>query len=384
MRAAPALAVARAEIELADEEAGAADPFLPSNPTLQASVGPRLGDNGSTDIDYQLSVQQPIEIAGQRPLRFDVARAARRTREANLGRVRWEVHQRVHAGYRSALVARRRAELAREIEHFQADLVDVTRQRVEAGEDSPLILRIAEAEAAQAAQRTIAAIQAYREACLSLAETTGWDPARPPVPVGSMEAPRDAPPLRRLLELARTHNPLLEVRRLAIDEARSRVSLTEREAWPNPSVGVQFSREGAPGGGSAEHILLGILSVPIPSFGLNQAERAGAQARLEVALSEQDALRSVLVARLERLRTAVDAATARMQAYGQDILPRFVENLLLIRRAFQLGEIDLLQVSVAVDRFLSIQLEALDANVDYAAAVAALEAEVGTELEEAR
>jgi cobalt-zinc-cadmium efflux system outer membrane protein len=183
-----------------------------------------------------------------------------------------------------------------------------------------------------------------------------------------------------LLELAHAHNPVLDVRRAAIAEARLRASLADREAWPTLSVGAQYSREGAPGGGTPQDSILGTLSFPIPSFQLNQAERAASAARLEVALAERDALRSVLAARLEALRTGVNAAVARVSAYGEDILPRFAENMRLLRRAFELGEIDLLQLSVALERFLSVQIEALDAYVDYASAIAALEAEIGAEL----
>lgn len=386
LRSAPALSVAQAEIALADEDFGAADPFLPGNPTLTVAVGPRFGQDGGSDIDAQLSLMQPIELAGERPLRFDVARAARHTQEMRLARARWEVHQLLHAGYRAALVARGRAELARRIAHFQHDLVDITRRRVDAGEESPLNLRLAEAGAAQADQRAIAALQVYRETCLRLAEVAGWSARRPPEPLGEPSMPRPAPTLSRLLELARAHNPLLDVRRAAVREARARTSLAAREAWPTPSVGVQWSREGAPNGGAPQDSILGVLSLPIPSFVTHRAERAGAEARLDVALAQEAALLTALTARLERLRSAVSASRARVEAYGADILPRFAENLALLRRAFELGEIDILDLSTALERFLAIQLEALDAHLDYATAVAALEAEVGAELwpEEAR
>jgi len=379
MRSAPALSVARAEVGLAGEELGAAAPFLP-NPIVSGGAGPRFGQDGATGLDAVAGLQIPIEIAGQRPLRFEVARAARRTRELRLEEARWDVHQRVHAAYRAALVARRRAQLAREIAHFQDDLVAIARRRVEAGEASPLQLSLAQAEAAQANQRAIATLQTYREACLLLAELSGWDAERPPEPVGAFDAARQAPSLAALLELARAHNPALDVRRAAVDEARARVSLADREAWPTPSIGAQYTRESAPGGGAPEDVVLGVLNLPLPIFELNQAERAASAARLEVALAERDAFSRVLAARLERLRTAVDAAVARVSAYGEDILPRFEENMRLLRRAFELGEIDLLQLSLALERFLSIQIEALDAYVDYAAAVAALEAEIGAEL----
>lgn len=378
-RNAPAIVVARAEISLADEDFGAADPLLPSNPYVQAQVGPRFGQAGATDLDIQIALTQALEIAGERPLRFDVARAARRTREAELERVRWEVGRQLRAGYRAALVARRRAELARAMARFQADLARAAGRRVEAGEAAPLTVRLAEAQAAQATQRAVVALQRYRSAVLSLAAIAGWDARNPPEPTGELEV-RPAPPLGQLVETAREHNPLLAVRRSQLAEARARAALADREAWPHPVIGVQYGREGAPDGGTPEDSVVGVVAVPIPSFQLNQAERAGAEARLEVALAQEAAVLAMLEARLETLRSEAEAARAGIEAYGEEILPRLAENLQWLRRAFEAGEIDLLQLSVAVDRFLQVQVDAMGAYADYFDAAAALENEVGAEV----
>ena len=125
---------------------------------------------------------------------------------------------------------------------------------------------------------------------------------------------------------------------------------------------------------------MGMLQIDIPSFALNQAEIARTSSERGVAEARRDALSSMIEVRLERLRTAVNAAAERVESYGSDILPRFEENLTMLRRAFELGEIDLLRVSVALERFLTVQQQALEAHVDYFAAVAALEAQVGEEI----
>ena len=87
-----------------------------------------------------------------------------------------------------------------------------------------------------------------------------------------------------------------------------------------------------------------------------------------------------LVSRIERHRTEVIAAARQVQTYGSEILPTFEENLRLIQRAFELGEIDILQVSVARERFLRIQADALDAYRTYFQAVADLEGSIGSDL----
>lgn len=105
-----------------------------------------------------------------------------------------------------------------------------------------------------------------------------------------------------------------------------------------------------------------------------------ARAEARIANAERVAFGSQLASRLEQNRTAVIAAAARVRTYGHEILPTFEENLRLIQRAFELGEIDILQVSVARELFLSIQTEALDAYTDYFQAIADLEASIGTDL----
>lgn len=379
-RRAPALAVAAAEVELADEEHGAAQPLLPRNPTLLAGAGPRLGDNGATDANVLINFLVPLEIAGERPLRFELARAARTTRERRLDRARWRIHQDIHAGYRRALAERRNAELAQRLAEFSARLADVATRRVAAGDASPLTQRLAEADAAQARQQAIAALQAYREACLTLAEVAGWTAERPPEPRGELQSPRRAPPLAALLERARENSPALAQLEAAVTEAEARQELADREAWPEPSIGARYVFEGAPGGGTPEHVVMGLVQLPFPFSQLNQAARARTAAGVDVAAARRDALARMLSVRLERRRSAVDAAAERVDAFGEDILPRFEENLAMLQRAFELGEIDVLRLSVAVERFLEVQQQALGAYTDYFAAVAALEAEVGAEI----
>jgi outer membrane protein TolC len=76
----------------------------------------------------------------------------------------------------------------------------------------------------------------------------------------------------------------------------------------------------------------------------------------------------------------VAAAAQRTRAYGTEILPRFEENLTLLRRTFELGEIDILALSTGRERFLRIQSDALSSQLDYFVALAGLERVVGVDL----
>jgi cobalt-zinc-cadmium efflux system outer membrane protein len=91
-------------------------------------------------------------------------------------------------------------------------------------------------------------------------------------------------------------------------------------------------------------------------------------------------MQATLRARLARAAGAVDAAAERVKIYGTHILPAFERNLEKIRRAYDLGELEIHQVSQIRERVLATQQEGLDALGDYYRAVAELEALLGTDI----
>lgn len=78
---------------------------------------------------------------------------------------------------------------------------------------------------------------------------------------------------------------------------------------------------------------------------------------------------------------AVNTAAERVRTYSVEVVPRFVENLNLLQRAFELGEVDILEVFVARENFLRIQNEALEAYRAYYDAVYTLEAMLGSPIQ---
>lgn len=377
-RHAPTLQVARQRLGLGDAAVAGAEPLLPDNPTVSLGVGPGLNAGGN-HVDIAASVSQRFEIAGERGLRLEAAERTRDRIRAELDESRWEVHRDVHAAFHRALVARERLAAAERLLTFQERLLEIAHGRLQAGDISPLPVRLAEGELSQARVARIAAEQGLLQAKLQLGALAGWPATHPPDPAGELDEPRDPPAASSLAEIARTHQPRLRSLHAARIEAAARARAADRDAWPEPTVGVQLMREGFEAG-PPETQLLGVLSVPIPLIQRNQGERATAHAETRIADAERAAFGSLLLNRIEQNRTGVVAAAARVRTYGREILPSFEESLRLIQRAFELGEIDILQVSVARERFLRIQTDALDAYVDYFQAVADLEASIGTDL----
>jgi len=375
----PVLAVARSTRSRADAARTAASLLLPANPELSVAAGPRLGGAG-TGLDVQISLTQQLQIAGQRGLRIEAADRLSDLTNAEIEQIRWDVHCDVHAGFHRALVERERARLSERVVVFQREVLRTVERQISAGEVSPLILRLAQAEVAQAEQQLVGAQQAYLASRIRLGQLAGWPVATPPTPAGVVDAPRDPPPGERLLAIARDRLPSLRAGAARTREADARARLADRQAWPQPSIGVQYNREGNPSSEGPYDIVMGVVSTPIPSFQTNQGERAGARADAIVARAELDAAQRLLEGQIAEARSEVAAAAQRTRAYGTEILPRFEENLTLLRRTFELGEIDILALSTGRERFLRIQSDALGAQLDYFVALAGLERVVGVDL----
>ena len=376
---APVLRAARSTRSRADAADAAAAPRMPSNPELTVYVGPRFGDMG-TGVDVQVSLMQEIQIGGERGRRVEAAERFRTQTEAEIDQVRWFVHADVHAAFHRALVERERVRLAQRVVEFQAEVLRVVERQIAAGAAAPLALRLAQAEVAQAQQQLVAAEQVYAASCIRLAQLSGWPVTTPPEPVGHAESPREPPALATLQTLARERVPSLVAGRARVQATLARVAVADREAWPRPTVGVQYNREGSPTRAGAFDIIMGVVSVPIPSFQTNQGARAAARAEVVVAEAELEATLDLLDGQIAEAHSATTAAARRALAYGTEILPRFEENLTLLRRSFELGEIDILALSTGRERFLRIQSDALTAQLDFFVASAWLERVVGAEL----
>jgi cobalt-zinc-cadmium efflux system outer membrane protein len=375
----PVLRVARSTRSRADAARAAAPLVLPANPELTVAVGPRFA-GGDTGVDVEASLTQRIEVGGQRGLRVEAADRLHELTDAEIEQIRWVVHCDVHAMFHKAVVERERALLAKQVVAFQEEVLRVVERQIAAGETAPLTLRLAQAEVAQAKQLLALSEQALTASRMRLGQLAGWPAANPPDPIGGVDAPREPPAYAELIKVAREKLPSLRAGSAAIAEARARAALADREGWVQPSIGAQYNRESSPAGGDANHVLMGILSLPIPGFRANEGERAKARADIVVANAELSANKEMLDAEIAVARSEVVAAAQRTRAYGTEILPRFEENLTLLRRAFELGEIDILALSVGRERFLRIQSDAFGAQLDYFVALAALERVVGVDL----
>ena len=372
--------VSRARLQLGDAAVAGAKPLLPDNPQLYVGIGRRWNDFGR-HFELQSTLNQPIEIGGERGLRIKSGRRYRDYLDKELAQIQWEVHANVHYAYNMAVLARERAVTAERTQAFSMRLLEVGQRRAQAGEISGLRVRVATGELAQARQAKLNADLEYRLACIHLSELAGFPPGQLVTPAGNLPAPIRASTAADLIARVQQEHPALRARAAAVTLGHARVSSADRDGLPEPQVGVYIGREFEPGAASASKIAMFMFTLPLPLWKRNQANRAQTRAELTVAEQELEATRYGLALSALRAVDALNTAAERVRTYSSEVVPRFQENLNLLQRAFELGEVDILEVFVARENFLRIQTEALDAYRSYFDAEYTLETILGSPLQ---
>lgn len=347
----------------------------PHNPEVTTSLGGRVLDDGMY-MEVQVGLEQRFEMAGERGVRLAAAQSYREVVNSQLQSARWELRYRVTCLFNRSILGRERVAVAARLLRFAEELHGIAERRVGAGDEPEIVMILAQAEIAHARQAHIAAMQQYESLQLELAEIVGWPSDRLPELSGEVCHAHEAPPLDRLAELATEHHPAFSVHELSLRAAEARVRAADRDAWPEPSLGASYTREGA--ASDQPHIWLVTLGLPLPLWERNQGRRAEARAALGIARAERDAFLEMYRPRLDRAARAVDSAAERVAIFSADILPAFEQNLERIRRAYEMGELDIHQVSQTRQRMIESQQDALEAMEDYYEAASALQSLVGT------
>jgi cobalt-zinc-cadmium efflux system outer membrane protein len=337
-------------------------PF-PDNPTFEYGRV-RRQTGVSQFLDWQWSVTQEIEIAGQWIWRGNAATALVGSAEAGVDDARRLAALEARRSYATLVVAERRASLTDSAAAFAERLAEFARQQFDAGEVNRLEWNAAALEAARmrsAAERARAGASAAAADLARLlalpSDTTPRTSALPPIPALRWDSDS------ALLALARMRRPDLRASADLRRSADRSVTAAQLAFFPNLTVSAFQARE------EANDRLLGLaLGVRIPLFHRGQARVGAAKADQAAALAE-------LVATERTVQADVLAAAARFlrartaeQRFARDVLRAATENVTLTERALAEGEVSLTDVIVLRATAVNAQLEYLDVLQDAATA----------------
>lgn len=368
-------------------DAGKVRAGLLPNPTLDLETRTGALTGSRDDNNLTLGISQEFSLTGKRSKRLKIA-------EQELEMYRWQLADRerllraeVKIAFYDAIHAIRMTELADRVINLNRQLLDVTKERLAAGDIAELEMNLVKVELARSESYRIAAHKAQHQSNARLWTFMGLPGDESPAITGSLES--EVPmtkPLADLKQRASDNRPDRKALEAEKKRGEADIILARAEEVPNLTAGFFYTyerRSDATGTGEEKvrDNLVGIrLSLPIPVFDKNQAGVQEAGARRSSAESRLLAVRKSIELEVENVYSSYLNSEKILSLYKADIIPQLEENLQLTQEAYRLGEAGILAVIQEQKKFLEVSEGYLTALRDRQAALVKLEAAVATDL----
>jgi cobalt-zinc-cadmium efflux system outer membrane protein len=364
-------------------------------PTVEVNAGSGrpLGTEG--EGDYSVGYFQPIETDGKRSKRLAVAGKVLELAEADLAERRRQLAFEIRSRFIEAVSTQKKVEAIDRIVGVNRDAYRLVDARVQRDDAAPLERQLLLVEVNRTeAQRAAAAGQA-RAAQFELRRTVAataddpWSVLAKTVVPASLEASVDEI-RRRALE---TRPDLRAARILALQSA-AELDLIEALGRPDVTLSAQYTRRNSQfedplrttASGSPlllqdrDNLLTVGVSIPLQSRKRNEGNIAAAAARQAAARLRREHLELTIPLEVESAWQRYEAARNAVAIFNRGVLDESERNLSVIRQAYNLGQLRLLDVLNEQRRLLETQLTYIDAEAELARSFAELERAAGGNL----
>lgn len=357
---------------------------------LNGSTGKPLGTIG--EEQYGAGVSQTIETFGKRSKRSRMADYSIGIAEADLQQRSAELAYQIRAGYAELSAERDKVKLLTDLIGFNQDSLRLTGARVKEGDIAPLEANLLKVEIARAEVSLKSAQGRLTSAELELRRLAGLDESTP-ISATDFALPPPAS-LDALKQQALENRADLKTARLEEEQESAGIALAKAEAKPDVTLSAGYSRQNSQFDGlfgfnssgtlspiqTREDILTFGISVPLRTSrsGLGNVQAASAKvtgARLRREYLERNVTLEVEDA-YQRWRTAADS----VETLKSGVLDPSTNNLSVIREAYKLGQLRLLDVLNEQRRLVDTQMEYIDAQSDVARTWAEVERAAGGNL----
>ncbi|MHB1215931.1 MAG: TolC family protein [Thiobacillus sp.] len=354
----PAVASARAGLDVAQQEAGILDQS-PHEWIARTSGQQRRLDSGSRYAEWSVGIERAIRLPGKAEADRKLGKATVEESKARYGEALHESARELMALWVAWLGAERAHELAQvSLQSTQAS-VSAVEKRVRAGDASKLDLGIARAELAE--QRRMdndAKTQAAATWARLSTRFPGVKRQAMALPMPS-EIGGDAAAWReRILE----QSDEFKIAQLQLKKAQAHADRARADKIPDPTLGGYTASEV----GGRERIIGVMVSVPIPG-GARNARNAKAIAAVVVSSREVELKQRELETQIANEIATAQGTYASLQIANEGA-GFMLENAALMQRAYALGEADLQamlfslrQQTAAANSALQAQVSALQA-----------------------
>jgi cobalt-zinc-cadmium efflux system outer membrane protein len=339
------LIAARYDIDTAEAEKLTAR--LRPNPDVSVGFsGLPLNFSGNllTEQQYSYAISQSFELGGKRGKRIDVANKNSDVARAQFEMTVWQLTNDLKRKFYTVILNRSLLNLAQENQKTFAEVIEHTKELVQAGEVSGLDLTRLEVEKLKFDTDLANAQRDYEVALRDLRVALGGDYRAMEIdPIGTLD-PHDYdftfPDLRDQALAAR---PDLKVAKIAESAADASIRLQDAQRIPDVSLGGGITQ--VPGGTSNYTFGVGMT---LPVHDRNQGERAKARIEKEKALNQEALITNQVISDVDKAFVAFQLQKRRVDLYRTGVLTKVNSIQDLTEYSLKAGESSILDLLDAV------------------------------------
>ena len=369
---------------------------LRPNPALNVAVanGDVLGSRG--EREFEVGYSHIFELGGKRARRVDAAQLEAELAAMDIANRERILRAEVKSRYVEALAAMRNLGNAQRVLDLTRKSHELAQARVREGEGAPLEQGLLEVEVHRIDSDRLLFESQVERAVLDLRLLAGMDQGgllKVFAPLGPPAAEVEAEPL---LERALASRPDIQAARLAERLAGAELNLARAQASPDlvmtgryAHVQSRFDQYGFAGPAAGplvplrdrDNILTAGVSISLPVRNRNQGNIEAAVARDRGERLRREALERSVRREVLAAVNRYQAARRALSVFEKGVVPQSQENLRIVRGAYELGELRMLDVINEQRRLLETQRAYTGLLSDANIAVAELERAVGAPLQ---
>jgi cobalt-zinc-cadmium efflux system outer membrane protein len=365
------------------------------NPSIDVAVGNGdvLASRGERQLE--LGYSHTVELGGKRGRRMDAAELELELAALNVNDRERLVRADVKSRYTEALAAMRNLGNSQRVLDLTRKSHELAEARIREGEGAPLEQGLLRVEVNRIDSDRVLFLSQVERAVLDLRLLAGMDQDGTLRIAEPLAPPALTVAVARLLETALAQRPDIQAARLQERLADTELSLARAQASPDlvltgryAHVQSRFGQYGftQPGGPLAalrdkDNVLTAGVAISLPIRNRNQGNVEAAIARSRAARLRREALersaRQEVLAAVNRY----EAARRALAVFDQGVVQQSQENLRIVRGAYDLGELRLLDVINEQRRLLETQRAYTELLREANVAAADLERAVGVPIE---
>ncbi len=355
---------------------------------IEESTGRPLGTRG--EQQFSAGYFHTFETFGKRDKRIDVARKGVDLAEAEVAERTRQLAFDVKMRYAEALAQQRKLEAILRLLEVNRESFRITQARVKEGDAALLEQQLLLTDLSRAEVQQAVFSGRVERALLELKKSVGLAPSEPLALASEPAAVADSVTLSSLQERALPSRPDLRTFRLLEEQALAEVELIRAESRPDLTASVRYSRAnssfdqlGFNRAGALtplrdqDNVLTFGVSVPLFRSRRNQGALEAALARVAAARLRREHLEASVRLEVEAAFRRWTSAAQSLEILNRGVLKQSEQNLVVIREAYNLGQLRILDVLTEQRRLIETQLSHIDAESELFQSLADLERAVG-------